>query len=1096
MTAAMDSPDRNPITASSDIQGSPFFHFLCSLSPIKPVRSGHGAQTFSELSFPPPPAVFVSPKADNQRDSTRSKRKILAGISQIPDNGEEKGEICDVSSSSQLLSDVEKESSSWRQATNCHQQAVVTADCHSALLCGSAPNSKTIRAPKDCSSEPEMKGSQHRSGGTADCKLGYSATLTNDEQHSRWEAKSFTSQDSSVAPVKKELGHGSISMCALPSDHVEAGESSFGEAHAGYLSHDNHVKMQDQSAQSLSCQTVPGMDKDTSSLSSDDLKKMAASWSVPVEYLSRILASMHGMADRDHQTASFKSNFLKANNESSNLHDDEELQTENVPRGGCKATTTGVRRRCLDFETSEIQHKALDNLPTLRMIGMSSDNPSRNALSTNLEANRAPTFSENNGLKYSGIENQFSKVWGQGLQPSSNLHVLPQYTRIPNPSLNSNATYLPSQHNTIINPEVSDPGLPLNVEPTSMGLHSNGLGCSMPVMTHSRSENTVNGGNFPYTSRLLPLEGFEGSLSPNEQSLLQGRGYTQAEYSGSLDQELLLSLVNRSAMIQREMLLASNVAHLRMLRPVSFYQSLALGIDPMKENNYASELENGSASLVDKSVILQETSHQSESDHQEDSTHSPRSPKKKRKLSTQTGDNTGEGCKNCKCKKSKCLKLYCECFAAGVYCIDVCNCNDCYNKPEFEEMVLGTRQQIESRNPLAFLPKIIRTSDTSPTLGEESTDTPASARHKRGCNCKKSQCLKKYCECYQAGVGCADGCRCEGCKNIYGRNEGSGELEDKDQQITASEMMIATTDESTQMDLKHTPEHLNDQQSRGLSPITPYLENSGQCRSDVELTSTERHTSPFEQPASTISLQSPSRILELLEETKNYGQVNLEPYQAACKSIAPDLRQLSPGWDGEEIYTLTPPAQPLQQLAPVLTDAMLNKSNACHPLWQSHGHSSPNISSHFQGLTNPDATQSSLIQQMDPMSFPPAMSQFQTPENALTVPITPLLSTTYASRPNYSFEEMSETRSHQSVWFTDEDDSPNVLRELNAFCAPNIVMKTRSPQQKRIFSYQQSLKSTSLRNNLSPGLGARNGRKIILHALPSSGYSGMPRDSV
>ena len=32
----------------------------------------------------------------------------------------------------------------------------------------------------------------------------------------------------------------------------------------------------------------------------------------------------------------------------------------------------------------------------------------------------------------------------------------------------------------------------------------------------------------------------------------------------------------------------------------------------------------------------------------------------------------------CNCKKSKCLKLYCECFILGLYC-DGCNCSPCFN---------------------------------------------------------------------------------------------------------------------------------------------------------------------------------------------------------------------------------------------------------------------------------------------------------------------------------------------------------------------------------------------------------------------------------
>lgn len=62
--------------------------------------------------------------------------------------------------------------------------------------------------------------------------------------------------------------------------------------------------------------------------------------------------------------------------------------------------------------------------------------------------------------------------------------------------------------------------------------------------------------------------------------------------------------------------------------------------------------------------------------------------------------------KTCNCRKSKCLKLYCECFAGGNICGVTCSCVGCNNLQGFENIQINARQNILSRNPTAFNKKL------------------------------------------------------------------------------------------------------------------------------------------------------------------------------------------------------------------------------------------------------------------------------------------------------------------------------------------------------------------------------------------------------
>eukprot|EP00940_MAST-03C_sp_MAST-3C-sp2_P001872 g1872.t1 len=114
----------------------------------------------------------------------------------------------------------------------------------------------------------------------------------------------------------------------------------------------------------------------------------------------------------------------------------------------------------------------------------------------------------------------------------------------------------------------------------------------------------------------------------------------------------------------------------------------------------------------------------------------------------------------CRCKKSGCLKLYCECFSHNLMCDIACVCKDCGNNMNSLERRQQVVRRILRRNPKAFRPK----AEASPNSGR--------VRVKRGCNCTKTRCLKKYCDCFNNKVRCTDVCGCIDCENGKGPSLG------------------------------------------------------------------------------------------------------------------------------------------------------------------------------------------------------------------------------------------------------------------------------------------------------------------------------------
>ncbi|CAD8075210.1 unnamed protein product [Paramecium sonneborni] len=113
------------------------------------------------------------------------------------------------------------------------------------------------------------------------------------------------------------------------------------------------------------------------------------------------------------------------------------------------------------------------------------------------------------------------------------------------------------------------------------------------------------------------------------------------------------------------------------------------------------------------------------------------------KLNTTDSEETREGCQ---CQKTKCLKLYCQCFHEGKCCGQQCGCSDCKN---------SLTDNFERNKAIVKIIHKYKNEYKQKLSGDKG----------QGCCCKKSKCKLNYCECFVKGKSCGEQCNCKKCEN-------------------------------------------------------------------------------------------------------------------------------------------------------------------------------------------------------------------------------------------------------------------------------------------------------------------------------------------
>jgi len=112
----------------------------------------------------------------------------------------------------------------------------------------------------------------------------------------------------------------------------------------------------------------------------------------------------------------------------------------------------------------------------------------------------------------------------------------------------------------------------------------------------------------------------------------------------------------------------------------------------------------------------------------------PEAPKDKRAkpeiVSPVTSAASSESERPCHCKKTSCLKLYCDCFAANLFCGALCKCLACMNNADPRNV---------RRREDAIASKMLRLSHASGV--KDAAASPEVQPGTRGCKCVRSECM-------------------------------------------------------------------------------------------------------------------------------------------------------------------------------------------------------------------------------------------------------------------------------------------------------------------------------------------------------------------